>query len=355
MHRTASIDVALDRLAHLQVDGHSVLSLYVDLDPTRFPHLRDRHMQVDAMLDDAARRYQGDDMSHERRMAVRADIERVRAFLTDNDDAELAVESGRGLAVFCSTAADILEVVTLAGPVDAVVAVQERPFIEPLVELVPHERWCVLLISRRAARVLRGARERFVEVSHELDDVHKHHAQGGLSQSRYQRGVEHEVDEHIRSACADLFDRFRQRGFDRLALSAPAELRPRVEQELHADLRQRLAGHFEVDVERATADEVRQRVAGVIEADERRREEDALAQLREGLAPGGHAVAGPDDVLEALDERRVRTLVLAHGSTAPGLKRAIELALDQSADVLFVRHNLDELAQHGSIAALLRY
>src|ERR1700683_1338300 len=119
MHRTASIDVALDRLAHLQVDGHSVLSLYVDLDPTRFPHLRDRHMQVDAMLDDAARRYQGDDMSHERRMAVRADIERVRAFLTDNDDAELAVESGRGLAVFCSTAADILEVVTLAGPVDA--------------------------------------------------------------------------------------------------------------------------------------------------------------------------------------------------------------------------------------------
>lgn len=384
MHRTQSIDVALDRLAHLQVDGHSVLSLYVDLDPSRFPHLRDRHMQVDALLTDVERRSLDDGLSHERRMAMRADIERVRSLLTDNDDAELAVEAGRGLAVFCSTAADVLEVVTLPGGVDAAIAVQERPFIEPLVELAPHERWCVLLISRRAARVLRGTRERFVEVSHALDDVHKHHAQGGWSQSRYQRGVEHEVDEHIRSACAELFERFRRRGFDRLALSAPAELRPRVEQELHADLRQRLAGHFEVDVERATADEVRQRVAGVIEADERRREDDALAQLREGLAPAGHAAAGLDDVLEALNERRVRTLLLAHGATAPGfacpacgrlscgdapcpadgsapqpqtdiLERATELALDQAADVLFVRHNTDELARHGPVAALLRY
>jgi peptide chain release factor subunit 1 len=355
MHRTGSIDVALDRLAAMPLDGHSVLSLYLDLDPSRFPHLRDRRMQLDALLDDAERRYLSDELAHDQRMAVRADIERVRSLLTDDDDAELAVESGRGLAVFCSTPADMLEVVTLRGPVKGTVIIAQRPFIEPLVELEPHARWCALLVSRRSARILRGTRERLVEVSSSHDDVHQHHSQGGRSQARYQRGIEHEVDEHIRSTCVDLFERWQRRPFDRLALAAPAELRPRVEAELHAELRQRLAGHFEVEVEHATVDEIRRRAAELIDADERRHEEAALDELREGLAPGGHAAAGLDEVLELLNERRVRTLLLARGASDDILERAVELAREQSAEVLFVRHDAEELARHGPIAALLRY
>jgi peptide chain release factor subunit 1 len=384
MYRSNSTSEALGRLSGLQTNGHAVLSLYLNLDPSEFPHLRDRHMQVDALLADAERRHLGDaegEGSHADRLALREDIERVRGFLTD---AELAVPSAHGLAVFCSAPADIFEVVDLPWAVEAAVAVDARPFIEPLVELTAPERWCVLLISRRASRVLRGTRERLIEVSSVLDDVHRRHAQGGWSQARYQRAIENDVDEHIRTTCSALFDHFRRRGFDRLLIASPPELRHRVERELHSDLSRRLAGHFEIDVERATPDEVRRRAAPLIDADERRREDEALERLGEGLAPSGHAAVGLDEVLQLLQEGRVQTLLLAHGFTAPGflcpscgrlaaadapcpadgaaperrediIESAIELALGQSAEVLTIHHRAEELGEHGPIAALLRY
>jgi len=382
MHRTDSTSEALSRLSGLPANGHGVLSLYLNLDPSEYPNLRERHMQVDALLADAERRHVGDgEGSHSERIALREDIERVREFLTD---AELAVESAHGLAVFCSVPADLFEVVTLARPIDAAVAVDRVPFIEPLVELTAPERWCVLLVSRRAGRVLRGTRERLTEVASVIDDVHGRHAQGGWSQARYQRAIENEVDEHIRTTCSALFDRFRRRPFDRLLVGGPAELRRRVERELHPDLSRRLAGHFEIDVERATPDEVRQRTDPLIEADEGRRERDALERLGEGMAPGGHAAGGLDEVLQLLDDRRVQTLLLTQGLAASGfvcpqcgrlsagetscpgdgiapeprqdiIPSAIQVAMDQSAEVLVVRDRPEALAEYGSVAALLRY
>lgn len=384
MHRMTSTTEALGRLSELQTGGHSVLSLYLDFDPAEFPHLRDRHMQAQALLAELERRHLGDgSASRADRIALREDVTRVREFLTDD---ELAVQPARGLAVFCSTPAEIFEVLTLPRAVEATATIAERPLIEPLLELAAPERWCVLLIGRRTGRILRGTRERFAEVAGVLDDVHRHHAQGGWSQARYQRGVEHEVGEHIRRTCMLLFEHFSRRGFDRLLTAGPQELGHRVQRELHPALRERLAGHFEIDVERATPDEAHRRAAPLIEADERERERDALARLREGMAPGGHGAAGLDEVLGLLNERRVKTLLLAHGFTAPGsacplcgrlsledaaapcpvdgsprarcaniAERAVELALEQSAEVAIVRHRLDELAEHGPIAALLQY
>ncbi len=382
MHRTSSIGEALARLSGTRANGHRVLSLYVSLDPSEFPNLRERHAQVDAALDAAERDAErSGDGSHADRMALREDIEQVRSFLTDD---ELAVQSARGLAVFCSVPADLFEVVALPRPVTAMAVVQERPFIEPLVELGAQERWCVLLVSRRTARVLYGTREHLVEVADVHDDVRGQHHQGGRSQSRYQRGIESEVDEHIRSTCSALFERLKHRPFERLLLAGPAELRPRVESDLHPDLARLLAGHFEIDVERATPDEVHQRALAQIEADEHRRERETLARLTEGMAPGGHAAAGLDEVLELLNERRVQTLLLAQDFAAPGsecprcgrlasgegtcpadgtalescadvAERAIRLALGQSASVVVVRHEVDGLDAHAPIAALLHY
>src|SRR5664279_1584396 len=364
MNRTSSISEALSRLRGLETNGHDVLSLYLSLDPSEFPNLRERHMEVDALLANAERGHLSDAQgSHADRMALREDIERVREFFTDD---ELAAPSAHGLAVFCSMPADIFEVVSLPRPVNAAVMVDARPFIEPLVELTAPERWCALLISRRASRILCGTRDRLVEVESVLDDVHRRHAQGGWSQTRYQRGIENEVDQHIRTACSALLEQFKRRSFDRLLIASPDELRHRVEHE------------------RATPDEVRRRAAPPIEADELRREHEALERLSEGLAPGGHAATGLDEVLNLLDERRVQTLLLAPGFAVPGfvcpacgrlaaggaqcpadgttpeprediVERAIELALNQSAEVLAVRHQPEALIEYGSIAAMVRY
>jgi len=384
MHRSRLTSETFSRLRDMETGGNRVLSLYVSLDPSPMPNLRERHIEVDSLLREAEHRYpDGGEANHAQRMALREDIESVREFLTDG---ELAPASARGLAIFRSVSAGIFEVIRLPGQVEPMAIVGERPFIEPLAELLAPERWCALLLSHRATRIFRGTREHLIEISSVLDDVHRQHSQGGWSQARYQRGIEKETDDHIRSSCTVLFERFSRRAFDRLLIGGPSELHKRIEQELHPDLRGRLAGHFDIDVERASSQEVHRRAAPLIEADELRSEHEALQRLNEGLAPNGHAAVGLAEVLELLNERRVEKLLIAHGYVAPGLtcpscgrlaasgappscpsdgtpleprediiESAIERALDQSAETLVVRHRQDELDAHGSIAALVRF
>jgi peptide chain release factor subunit 1 len=251
-------------------------------------------------------------------------------------------------------------------------------------EPTPSERWCVLLVSSRASRIFFGDSERLVEVGDVHDDVHRRHSQGGWSQARFQRGIEKEIEDHIRRTCELLFARFQDEPFDHLVLGGPSELAHRVEHDLHTDLCQRLVGHVDIDVERASAEEVHRRALPVIETQERQREQNALARLTESIAPDGHAVTGLDEVLELLGEQRVETLLLAQGFVAPGLScprcgrlsttgtscpmdaaelqprenivdHAVERALSQSIEVLIFREHRSELERHGSIAALLRY
>jgi peptide chain release factor subunit 1 len=246
------------------------------------------------------------------------------------------------------------------------------------------ERWCVLLLSSRASRIFSGDREKLVEVGDVHDDVHRRHSQGGWSQARFQRGIEKEIEDHIRRTCELLFARLKRDPFDHLILGGPSELSHRVEHDLHPDLRQRLAGHVDIDVERASPEEVHRRALPVMEASEHRHEEDALRRFVEGVAPDGHAVSGLDEVLELLSEQRVETLLLAQGFAAPGLvcprcgrlsatgascpmdgaelrprenvvDDAVERAMAQSIEVLVLRDQRSELERHGSIAALLRY
>lgn len=371
------------RLSGVETNGERVLSVYLGFDPSEMPNLRERRMELDSLLSQAERRWGGDGpASHAGRMSLREDVETVRELLAD--DRELAPESARGLAIFCAARAGLCEVVSLPEPVSPAIALEHKPFIEPLLELAASAQWCVLLVSRRASRVFSGTRDQLVEVAAVRDEVHRRHAQGGWSQGRYQRGIETEADWHIRGTCELLREHLGDHPPEGLLIGGPAELHRRVEEELHPDLRARLAGSFEIDVERADPTEVLRRALPAIEAHERRSEQDALTRLEDGLAPDGHGAVGLDEVLESLRERRVETLLLAHGFSAPGfacpscgglssdarpcpldgaspepvadlVESAVELASDQDAEVIVLRHLADRLAARGSIGALLRF
>ena len=84
--------------------------------------------------------------------------------------------------------------------------VDVMPFIEPLAGLAAPERWCVLLVSRRSSRLFCGTREKLEEVEDVRDDVHGRHHQGGWSQARFQRSIEREADDHIRTTAEVLFE-----------------------------------------------------------------------------------------------------------------------------------------------------
>ena len=55
---------------------------------------------------------------------------------------------------------------SLPEPVETSISLGVSPHIAPLVEIGPPRQWCVTLVNRRVARVMRGSESRLVEVAY---------------------------------------------------------------------------------------------------------------------------------------------------------------------------------------------
>ena len=362
-------DETLERLARLDTHGDPVLSVYLDLDPARFPTPTARDAQLDALLGDA------------RREAAEKDASWVQAFL----HAEPTITRGaRGLAIFCSAEAGILEVVRLPSPVEPMSVVDTVPWLEPLAGMISPGDWAVAVMSRTAARLFRGGPSALTEFATIDDEVHRRHAQGGWSQARFQRGIEEQVAVHVRRVAEQLLRADQRRPFEHLVIVASGELRPVIEHSLHSKLAEVLAGMIDADLEHATADEIARAVVPIIERTEREGEQALVARIDEALGTGGAAAAGLDEVLSTLEQHRVEALLVPERSSliaglcprcgrlstaddgkcpldgsvlteVDAVEHAVEETARQSAQVVVVRHQAGWLTEHGGIAVLLRW
>lgn len=342
----------LRRLARMGGDGRRVLSVYLSIDPPHGPGLQLRRTELGSRLTEAERelRQHGVDGTQAEE-ALGSCLHRVRRELEDAPPPDHAVHA---VAVFCEDAGE-LRAYWLRRPLDFGVAAafREGPAVEPLVEALPGPRWAVALVSRRHGRIFAGTEVGLAEVSDVDDEVHRWHAQGGWSQARFQRGIEKEEKDHVTRVCDRLFALHRSRPIDRLVVGGPAELWPLVDAKLHPYLRERLAGHAEVDVEHSSAEQVLEHVHAVMAEERARREDEAIDRVMAGLGTGNKSVAGPDDVLAALDDRRVATLLISKGAPDDRFEQAVEAAQAQAAEIVVIESEaLDSL---GKIAALLRY
>lgn len=344
----------LRRLAALHpADGSCVMSIYVDLNPAEFGTQPARASQIGSLLDEAERRAREATLDHAARVALRADVERVRDLLRGDD---FSAKGAHGLAIFACGPADVFEVLRLPEAVPGTVVIDEAPWLDPLLSHAGPRR-CLALVSRRALRVLLDAPGGGMrEVADVVDDVHGRHEQGGWSQARYVRSIEEDVRKHLERAARVLFELQRREPFDVLAVGAAPELWPELERELHPYLRERTLGRFDVDVEHASPEEALACAQSLLEEAEQARLRRLLDRLQAGLARAGEerAVAGPEAVQEALLERRVEVLLYEAGRDLPALEDAIAAAIEQSAAVVPLRER-PELGPHGGIAALLRF
>jgi peptide chain release factor subunit 1 len=341
------------QLAELAPEHGRVLSVYLNLDPAEFATPAARASAITSVMNDAHHKVEGIDgeLAHDDRMALRADVDAVRAVL---QEPSIADEGTRAVAVFACRPAGLLETVRIRHPLDSRVVIDGTPYIEPLVRTLAGSLWCVLLANRRIARIFTGTPEQLDESDRIEDNVHSQHRQGGWSQARYQRSVEEDVRDHLAHTAAVVFDLFKSEGFQHLLIGAPDETVGDLERSLHPYLKQRLAGHVRLGIEDSSPEEVRAEAARGIEEHERRRERELLDRLEHGLGAGGRAAAGVDDVLGCLEQGRVDTLLLGEGVRASGVaERATEKALESSAEVVVIRHH--DLGPHDGIAALLRY
>src|SRR3954466_16288849 len=366
----------LRALAELRLDRPLVLSLYLTLDPSEFATPPARKSGVRSLLDEAERRIrERDGLAHDDKAALEASLERARAFL-END---LPADGTHALAVFASERDDLFQALKLPRAVPNEVAIGHSPLVGPLARIARRERWCVTLVNRRDARILRGGADRLREVERIRDDVSGQHDQGGWSQARYQRGVEKEKDDHLKSTCDSLLRHFKRQPFERLLVGGPPAVVTDFEHKLHQYVSERLAGRVEVDVEHSSSDQVLEAARPLIEKLEAERERDALERL------GERGACGLEDVLPPLNERRVEVLILdeqfggvtgvqclecgwlglegercpADGSETVPLEdlteAMIELSVQQAADLLAVHHERESLERYGGAAALLRF
>jgi peptide chain release factor subunit 1 len=343
----------LRQLAELAPEHGRVLSVYLNLDPAEFATPSARASAITSVLNDAQHKVEDidGDLPHDDRMALRADVDAVRAVL---ERPGIADEGTRAVAVFACGIAGLLETVRVKRPLESRVVIGATPYVEPLAQSLAGSLWCVLLANRRIARVFTGTPEQLDETDRIEDNVHSQHRQGGWSQARYQRSIEEDVRDHLAHTAAVVFDLFKHEGFEQLLIGGPDETVGDIERSLHPYLKARLAGHLRLGVEDSSLDDVRAEAARGIEQHERRRERELLDRLEHGLGAGGRAAAGIDDVLGSLEEGRVDTLLLGEGFRASEVaERATEKALESSAEVVVIRHH--DLGPHDGIAALLRY
>ena len=366
----------LRSLAELRLDRPVVLSLYLNLDPSQFATPPARKTAVRSLVDEAERRLrEGNGLSDDDKRALQASLERATSFLEN----ELPSVGAHGIALFASEQSDLFEALRLPRSVPNRVAIGRSPLVGPLARLARRERWCVALVNRRDARILRGSPDGLREVEQIHDDVSGQHDQGGWSQARYQRGIEKEKDDHLKDTGEALMRHFKRQPFEKLIVGGPREVVADFEQKLHHYLRDRLVGRVEVDVEHSNADQVLDAARPLIEELEQSRERAALEKL------GERGACGLEDVLPPLNERRVEVLILdeqfggvtgvqclvcgwlglegdscpADGSPLAPLEdlteAMIELSVQQSADLLAVHHERSALEDHGGAAALLRF
>jgi peptide chain release factor subunit 1 len=337
----------LRQLAEVRPEQGRVLSVYMDLDPSEFGTPPARASQITSLVTEARHRIDElDDLDHEEQKALRADLEAVRDALSQPG---IADEGARGVAVFACGPAGLLETVRVSHRLAPKAVVDRTPYVEPLVTGQDGGRWCVLLANRRNARMFVGAPSELEETDRLADNVHEQSSSGGWA---FERAIAEDVRDHLEHAARIAFDRLKASAFDHLLIGAPQETVTALEGHLHPYLRERLAGHVRLAVENASLEDVRRATAEHVEELERRREADALERVRQGIGAGGRAAAGRDEVMSALAEARVETLLLADGVDAG---ETLEKALESGAEVMVVRHHADDLGPLGGIAALLRY
>jgi peptide chain release factor subunit 1 len=337
---------------------------------------------VRSLLDRAGRlvREESDRLTHQQKESLKEDLERVAAELGNG----AGTKGAHGLAIFSCSAAGLFEMLRLSEPVDHEPVISDTPYLAPLSTIGAPGRWCVVLVNRRTARLFCGSSEALEELALVDDDVRNKHDQGGWSQANYQRSVDKDAHDHLKHTAEVVFLQMKSDLPEGVIVGGPQETVTEFEGTLHPYLRERLAGRIDIDVENTPPDEVRRAAAARIAELAREREDKALARLAELYASNGRAASGLADVLLAVQEQRVETLLVDHGYSAPGVccpqcgflggkgfsecpadgtpverrdnivEAAIERAITQSADVHVLRDR-PELASHGHIAAILRF
>ncbi len=372
-------DETMQELLDFKSDGSPVLSVYLDLSPQSRPGFKGQE-DLKNML--GARQHELADKPRDVQRAFQAQAERLMNWFRTTPS-----HRGRGLAAFTCANPDLFRVFQLPMGGYNQVHVSDRPYLEPiLAQADEFERYLIMLVDRKSARILVQYMGAIQEYSELTDEAQPRPKAGGQQAEKNQRTSDMHTLWHIKRAVDAAETIWAREDCDWLIIGGAEEALADLREQLPKALEERLAGEIAVSV-KASNDEVLQEALKVEQEHEREQEGvyvDALLTKALGNGPG---VVGLDNTLEAIVEGNVLTLVIDETLHQPGfdcptchflgsterdhcplcgssldrrpdiVERALGRALADGANIEILRTEdaRKQLQSHGRIGAFLRY
>ena len=353
------------------------ISLYLDLDPASTPTAGEVDTRFNAVLDEGAKSLDKGSLTHNERMRLRADFERIRQFF----DGDFERDGARGLALFAA-GDEYWDTLALPDRLLDAVKVRRDFHVAPLAALVGKgDGAMVAVVGRERGEVYELRAGRLEEVLDETEDQPGRHDQGGWSQARYQRHIEKLVHDHYKDVAQALDGQVRGRG-PKVVLVAPEAQRTDFLETLSPEVRGAVVGATTAEAHASPA-ELLEIVRPILGEARAHSEREVLDRWREEKGRGGRAAAGWAETLEAASDARVELLLFAEsvrgkawqcpqcgrGAAEPGecpldgtamqevdngLDVAVQRTLTHGGDVLAIAKQRD-LDPVDGIGALLRF
>jgi peptide chain release factor subunit 1 len=356
----------LRRLADFEPGDAPVLSIYLDMRPQAVGEapgqreslvlLRDRLREIEKTLPPRGPELESFQLNKE---AIDQYLGADVASAEQNLDADVVSET-QGLAIFACSEQGLWETVEVGAPFETQVSYGPYPEVYQLARLSDdYETAVIAFVDTNTCRLF-VTRSGFMQEVGGPDEkntkfFHKQQ-QGGWSQKRYQRRVDHNRDNFLKQAAEAIEELVQREGAVRLVLAGDAVAIPSLREALSQQMLE--LAHDETlnnHIQAGQAD-IAQTVMPLLQQIERD-DDHAIADRLISEVRGDHlGVAGLKRTRQMLEMGQADTLILAAEADMDEETRGelVRLAAASSANVEIVAEH-EALQQMGGVGALLRY
>ncbi len=357
--------------------GAYFVSLYLNVDPV-FNKKGDYIVHLKNMLKGSAESL---DKSIYKR--VKDDLEKIEHHILTNKRT-----FKRGLAIFSSKEARLWKEYNLGVPLKNDLIVDKSVYIKPLMDILDnYQRYGVLLVGKDTARIFIIHLGEIVEYGEvqtpDIPGKHKKGAWFGLAQNHYERHINFHIGIHLKEVVEKLDTFLNKEYVSRLILGGSEEAVSMVKAMLHKTVADKIIGNVKIEMF-AKSDEVLNKVEPILAAYEKTKEDETVKALIVKAMKNELAVLGMENVLNAIQEKRVMKLVLVSSYRQKGFNckscgflipqlinacpyckggfeevdymvdLAVQRSIQQGALIEVVEEN-QELLRSGGIGAFLRF
>jgi len=290
---------SLSKLAAIQGDDRCVLTIYFPGSATSGPNAAEKLAELPGDLI-KAEGLTADEAEHRRRC-----LELWSKAVRKVDFPEAV-----GWVAVASWLTGDVALMQLPVAVEPAAYLDNSPFLLPAARLLDdYEAYAVVYADHARAAIYLAALGSLTETDRLRGDIKNHVRKGGWSQQRYERRRDKEIHHYCRAMLEKLTDLVEAEGIRRIILAGDKILLNELEKRMTQAMQKQVVCRLPLEGKKEPHEVFRWTLPAA--AEEEHREEQWLQNaIRSEHAAAGRAVIGPHDTLVALNEKRVRRLLI---------------------------------------------